>query len=40
VAAHGNSLRVLAKELSNLTEDEFSNLEIGIGEAHIYDLVE
>jgi len=38
VAAHGNSLRALTKHLRNLSEDEVSNLEIGIGEVHIYNF--
>lgn len=38
IAAHGNSLRALTKHLCNLTEDEVCNLEIGIGEVHIYEF--
>lgn len=38
IAAHGNSLRALAKHLSKLSEEEVTNLEIGIGEVHIYEF--
>lgn len=38
IAAHGNSLRALAKELGNLSDEEFAALEIGIGEAHVYEI--
>jgi 2,3-bisphosphoglycerate-dependent phosphoglycerate mutase len=38
IVAHGNSLRALAKHLENLSEEEVLNLEIGIAEAHIYEI--
>ncbi len=38
ISAHGNSLRALTKYLCNLSEEEVCNLEIGIGEVHIYDF--
>jgi 2,3-bisphosphoglycerate-dependent phosphoglycerate mutase len=38
VAAHGNSLRALTKHLCDLSEDEVCNLEIGIGEVHVYEF--
>lgn len=38
VAAHGNSLRALTKYLCKLSDAEVCNLEIGIGEVHIYDF--
>jgi 2,3-bisphosphoglycerate-dependent phosphoglycerate mutase len=40
VAAHGNSLRALTKHLCNLSEEEVCNLEIGLGEVHIYEFNE
>lgn len=36
----GNALRVIVKYLENLTPDEFSNLEIGLGEALVYSIDE
>lgn len=38
VVAHGNSLRALVKHLENLTEEEVSDLEIGIAEAYVYSI--
>ncbi len=38
VAAHGNSLRALTKYLCKLSDEDVCNLEIGIGEVHIYDF--
>lgn len=38
IAAHGNSLRALVKYLENISEDDIAMLEIGTGEAYIYDL--
>lgn len=38
VAAHGNSLRSIIKHLDNLSEDEISELEFGLGEVHIYEI--
>ena len=40
VAAHGNSLRALVKELENLSEEELSGLEVGLGEVRIYQINE
>jgi 2,3-bisphosphoglycerate-dependent phosphoglycerate mutase len=40
VVAHGNSLRALVKHLENLSNEEVVNLEIGIAEAHIYQINE
>ena len=38
IAAHGNSLRALVKHLENISEDNIATLEIGTGEAYIYDI--
>jgi 2,3-bisphosphoglycerate-dependent phosphoglycerate mutase len=38
IAAHGNSLRALVKYLENISEDDIANLEIGTGEAYVYDI--
>lgn len=38
IAAHGNSLRALIKYLDQLSEDQLSALEFGIGEVYIYDF--
>jgi 2,3-bisphosphoglycerate-dependent phosphoglycerate mutase len=38
VAAHGNSLRALAKHLSGLADDEVVELNIPTGEPLVYDL--
>ncbi|HTK03456.1 MAG TPA: 2,3-diphosphoglycerate-dependent phosphoglycerate mutase [Alphaproteobacteria bacterium] len=38
VAAHGNSLRALTKYLCKLSDEEVCNLEIGIGEVHVYEF--
>lgn len=38
VVAHGNSLRALVKHLENLSEEEVSDLEIGIAEAYVYEI--
>jgi len=38
IAAHGNSLRALAKYLENITEEDIADLEIGTGEAYVYDI--
>ena len=38
VAAHGNSLRGLTKYLCKLSDEDVCNLEIGIGEVHIYEF--
>lgn len=40
IAAHGNSLRALVKYLENISDEEIANLEIGTGEAYIYQLGE
>lgn len=38
VAAHGNSLRAIVKHLDNIPDDEISELEIGTGVIHIYEM--
>lgn len=38
IVAHGNSLRALVKYLEDLSEEQLSNLEFGIGEVYIYDI--
>lgn len=38
LTAHGNSLRALEKFLDNLTNKQVEELEIGIGEAHVYQI--
>ena len=38
VVAHNNSLRALEKLLDNLTNEELSELEVGIGEVHLYTI--
>lgn len=38
IAAHGNSLRALVKHLENISDDKIPTLEIGTGEAYIYQL--
>jgi len=38
VAAHGNSLRALVKYLENISDSDIATLEIGTGEAYIYEL--
>ncbi|MBP9815962.1 2,3-bisphosphoglycerate-dependent phosphoglycerate mutase [Candidatus Woesebacteria bacterium] len=38
IAAHGNSLRALTKHLCALSDEDVCNLEIGIGEVHIYEF--
>ncbi len=38
IAAHSNSLRALTKYLCKMSEEEVCNLEIGIGEVHVYDF--
>ena len=38
VVAHGNSLRSLAKYLENISDEDISHFEIGIGEVLCYDL--
>ncbi|MBI2601298.1 2,3-bisphosphoglycerate-dependent phosphoglycerate mutase [Candidatus Daviesbacteria bacterium] len=38
VVSHGNALRALEKYLDNLTEEQFMELEFGIGEVHIYKI--
>lgn len=40
IAAHGNSLRALVKYLENISDDEIANLEIGTGEAYVYQIDE
>lgn len=38
IAAHGNSLRALVKYLENISDDEIATLEIGTGEAYVYQI--
>lgn len=38
IAAHGNSLRALAKHLQNIPDDEINSLEIPTGKPLIYEL--
>lgn len=38
VSAHGNSLRALVKHLENISDNDIASLEIGTGEAYIYDI--
>lgn len=38
IAAHGNSLRALVKHLESITDEDIANLEIGTGEAYIYQI--
>jgi 2,3-bisphosphoglycerate-dependent phosphoglycerate mutase len=40
VVAHGNSLRALVKHLEKLSAKEVAALEIGVGEAHLYQMNE
>ena len=38
VAAHGNSLRALAKNLQRIPDDEISSVEIPTGKPLVYEL--
>lgn len=38
ISAHGNSLRALVKHLSNISDDEITELEIPTGQPIIYDF--
>jgi len=38
IAAHGNSLRALIKHLENISDEDISSLEIGTGEAYVYQI--
>ncbi len=38
IAAHGNSLRALVKYLENIPDEDIATLEIGTGEAYVYDI--
>ncbi len=38
VAASGNNLRALVKYLENIPDEEIANLEIGTGEAYVYEI--
>lgn len=40
IAAHGNSLRALVKYLENISDTDIANLEIGTGEAYVYQIDE
>ena len=38
IVAHGNSLRALVKHLEAISEEDIADLEIGVGEAHVYEF--
>lgn len=38
VSAHGNSLRALVKYLDQISDTDIENLEIGTGEAYVYQI--
>ncbi len=38
VSAHGNSLRALVKYLEEISDEDVENLEIGTGEAYVYEI--
>lgn len=38
IAAHGNSLRALVKYLENISDNNIATLEIGTGEAYVYQI--
>jgi 2,3-bisphosphoglycerate-dependent phosphoglycerate mutase len=38
IAAHGNSLRALVKYLENISNSDIATLEIGTGEAYVYQI--
>jgi len=38
VVAHGNSLRAIVKHLEDIADDKISELEIGTGVIHIYEM--
>lgn len=38
ISAHGNSLRALVKYLEDISEVDIPNLEIGTGEAYVYEI--
>lgn len=40
IAAHGNSLRALVKELDRIPDSEIASLEIGTGEVYVYQINE
>ncbi|CAK1245821.1 MULTISPECIES: 2,3-diphosphoglycerate-dependent phosphoglycerate mutase [Fructobacillus] len=40
IAAHGNSLRALAKHLEKISDDDILNLEIANGQPIVYDLAD
>lgn len=40
IAAHGNSLRALAKYIENLSDEEIVKFEIGVGEILVYQINE
>ncbi len=40
VSAHGNSLRALVKYLENISDENIALLEIGTGEAYVYQIDE
>ncbi|MBP6913020.1 MAG: histidine phosphatase family protein [Candidatus Levybacteria bacterium] len=38
IGSSGNALRALAKDLENISENQIATLEIGTGEAYVYDI--
>jgi len=38
IVAHGNSLRALVKHLEDISDEAIADVEIGVGEAHVYRL--
>ena len=40
VSAHGNSLRAIVKYLEQIPDDQIASLEIGTGEAYVYQIDE
>jgi 2,3-bisphosphoglycerate-dependent phosphoglycerate mutase len=38
IAAHGNSLRSIIKQLENLSEEEIVKVELGTGVPIVYDV--
>jgi 2,3-bisphosphoglycerate-dependent phosphoglycerate mutase len=40
ISAHGNSLRALVKHLSNIPDDEITELEIPTGQPIVYELAD
>ena len=40
IVSSGNALRAIVKYLENISEEAIADLEIGVGEAHVYELDE